>query len=596
VRRLGTRIALSVFGFFERSSNDASLARFESLPHAAPVAFVEGVQQVDIRLYDCLDLESEALLKILLINPGQLEDAGEDQFAGRIDSVFFRVKPFSRTYFGIPLAIPTLAGLTPQNHEVIIIDEMVEPIDFDAPCDLVGLSAMTCKAERAYQIAREFRNRGVKTVMGGIHATMCPDEAACHVDCVAVGEADTLWPVILSDAEKGDLKQRYTAEEFPDVTLLPPPRHDLTPHTRYFSFFLQTTRGCPRSCKFCTVTAVNGKVLRKKSPDQVILEVEAAIGLPNKLRPTIVDRERGNQKRKVASGTIFFVDDNFAIDREHALSVCRALRAFQDEKNVHINWFTQCDVNTGFDDELLFAMKDAGCMNIFMGFESLSRDTLNAMKKNINSPDRYLECIRNIEKHGIEVTVSVIVGTDFETRHSGEEMAAFAIKNQIFYLFPNIMTPYPGTRLMEEMESEGRVLLREPELYNIRNVVFQPKQMSPMELQTLYTTLCAKVLSLDNLLKTASLKVKRQNRYYLTHGWRILIWISFSLVFSALFLTRKITFRDLLKLFFFAPRLILKDGSLNALGFMVNAVGFGTFSRSEVKRLPTSGGARLLKT
>ncbi len=214
----------------------------------------------------------------------------------------------------------------------------------------------------------------------------------------------------------------------------------------------------------------------------------------------------------------------------------------------------------------------------------------------MNSPERYLECIRNIERHGIEVTVSVIVGTDAETISSGEEMARFAMENDIFYLFPNIMTPYPGTRLMEEMEAEGRVLLRETELYNIRNVVFLPKNMSPMELQRLFATLCDKVLTIDYLLKTAARKVKRENRFYMTKSWRILIWISFSMIFAALFLRRKITFKDLLKLFYYAPKLILKDGSLSALGFLVNAVGFGTFSRSEVRRLPTSGGARLSKT
>jgi radical SAM superfamily enzyme YgiQ (UPF0313 family) len=532
------------------------------------------------------------VLKILLINPGQLAGAGEDQFAGRIDSVFFRAKPFSNTYFGIPLAIPTLAGLTPRKHQVKIIDEMVQTIDFDQPCDLVGLSAMTCKATRAYQIAAAFKKRGVPVVMGGIHASMCPDEVAAHVDCVVVGEADTLWPCILEDLERGALQPRYTAETVPDLTTLPPPRHDLTAYTRYFSYFLQTTRGCPRSCKFCTVTKVNGKIHRKKSPLQVVAEVKAAVALPSHLRPVIVDRGRGNTRRRVASGTIFFVDDNFAFDRDHALAVCRALKAFEDENDVHVNWFTQSDVNTGFDDELLDAMKEAGCMNIFMGFESLSQDALKEMKKNVNTPARYRECIDNIERHGIEVTASVIVGTDHETTASGEEMARFAMENHIFYLFPNIMTPYPGTRLMEEIQAEGRILRTEPELYNIRNVIFTPKQMSPFELQSLYTKLCEKVLDIDNLLRTAVEKLKRPKRYYLTLRWRCLIWVAFSLIFTVLALRRKITFRSFFKLVGYAPRLILADGSLAALGFFVNAIGFSNFSRSETLRFPNSAGAR----
>lgn len=527
-------------------------------------------------------------MKIVLINPGQLSDAGEDQFAGRIDSAFFRARPFTETYFGIPLAIPTLAGATPPRHTVKIVDEMVSPIDFDEPCDLVGLSAMTCKATRAYQIAAEYRKRGVTVVMGGIHASMCPDEAAEHVDCVVVGEADDIWPRLLEDFERSALETRYTADGFPDIARIPPPDHALTAHDRYYAFFLQTTRGCPRKCRFCTVTQINGKWLRKKRPEQVLDEVKRVIGLPNRLRPVVVDRGEGNRKRRLASGTIFFVDDNFAIDREHALGVCRTLKQFQDEHDIHLTWFTQADVKTGFDDELLDAMKSAGCMNIFMGFESLSERALQAMKKNVNAPKRYAACIENIERHGIEVTVSVIVGTDFEDRHSGEEMARFASAHNVFYLFPNILTPYPGTALKEEMEEARRIRLREPELYNIRNVVFLPKQMTPLELQSLYVTLCEEVLSLDNLLRTAGEKLKKPKRYYLILRWRLLIWIAFSFMFVALTLQRKITVSDMLKLLVKAPKMILRNGSLSALGFLVNTIGFCTFARSEHARFPRS--------
>lgn len=526
-------------------------------------------------------------MRILLINPGQLPDAGDDQFAGAMDSLFFRAKPFSRTYFGIPLALPTLAGLTPPEHDVRILDEMVEDIDFDVPYDLVGLSAMTCKATRAYQIAQEYRRRGVKVIMGGIHASMCPDEVAQHVDTVVVGEADELWPRLLDDAQAGRLQARYQADGFPTLAGLPPPRHALTRHSHYFCFFLQTTRGCPRSCKFCTVTTQNGRALRRKTPSQVVAEVKTILDLPNPLRPVIVDRASGNRRRRLASGTIFFVDDNFAFDREHALAVCRALKAFQDEHDVHLNWFTQSDVKTGFDDELLSAMKDAGCMNIFMGFESLRPDALRAFKKNVNAPDRYRQCIDNIERHGIEVTASVIVGTDYEDRESGDEWARFAEANKVFYLFPNIMTPYPGTQLMDEMRDEERILRREPELYNIRNVVFQPKQMQPDELRDLFVGLCKRVLGMDRLLETAIDKVKRPNRYYLTYPWRLLIWLSFSLTFFALVARRKLTLRELARLLAAAPKLLLRDGSLTALGYMVNAVGFGTFARNEARRRRT---------
>jgi radical SAM superfamily enzyme YgiQ (UPF0313 family) len=527
-------------------------------------------------------------VKIHLINPGQLPDAGEDQFAGRIDSAFFRARPFSRTYFGIPLALPTLAAVTPPEHTVRIIDEMVEDIDFDAPCDLVGLSAMTCKATRAYQVARKFRERGVPVVLGGIHASMCPDEAARHVDCVVVGEADELWPRILADLARGALRSRYEADTFPELSVLPPPRHELTPQSRYYAFFLQTTRGCPRSCRFCTVTAINGRVLRRKTPDQVVAEVRTLLGLPNPLRPVVVDRNEGNRRRRLLTGAVFFVDDNFAIDRDHALGVCRALKTFQDDNDLHLPWFTQADSRAGFDDELLEAMKAAGCMNLFVGFESLLPRTLQAMAKSVNAPERYAECIANIERHGIEVTASVIVGTDAETVASGAQMAQFALENRIFYFFPNILTPYPGTALMQEMEAEGRLLLREPEFYNIRNVVFAPKQMSPRELQSLFVRLCGEVLGLDRLLRTAEMKLEREPRYRLTWRWRILICLSFCLMFFALTLNGRISVGDLLKLLYRAPRMILAKGSPSALGFIVNTIGFSTFARSELARFPKS--------
>ena len=523
-------------------------------------------------------------MRIALINPGQLSDAGEDQFAGRMDTVFFRLTPFSKTYFGIPLALPTLAGATPSKHSVRIIDEMVETIDFDAPCDVVGISAMTCKATRGYQIAVEFRKRGVPVIMGGIHASMCPDEVAAHVDCVVVGEADAIWAEILHDLEQGQLKPRYCGA-LPDAASIALPRHDLTPHEHYFAYLLQTTRGCPRDCSFCTVTAMNGRTLRKKTPEQVMAEVRSVLRIPNQVRPVIFDIEASKRERRLASGTIFFVDDNFAIDRQHALSICRALKDFQDANDVHINWFTQTDFRVGFDDELLSAMKDAGCMNIFVGFESLSPQTLKAMKKNVNSPERYAECIQGIESHGIAVTASVIVGADSDTLATEDEMAEFVLRNRLFYFFPNILTPYPGTRLAQELQAAQRILIRAPELYNVRNVVFQPKQMTPRQLRELYVSLCQKVLGIDNLHRSALEKLKRPNRYYLTRRWRLLACLGFSWVLVALALKRTITLRELVKLLWWAPKMIIADGSLIAMGLVANLVSFCTFSRSEARRL-----------
>lgn len=523
-------------------------------------------------------------MRITLINPGQLQDAGEDQFAGRMDAVFLRLTPFRRTYFGIPLALPTLAAATPARHSVRIVDEMVERIDFDEPCDVVGISAMTCKATRGYQIAAEYRKRGIPVIMGGIHASMCPDEVAAHVDCVVIGEADAIWAGILEDLEHSRLQRKYRDSGLPDVTKVTPPRHEISPYRHYFAYFLQTTRGCPRDCSFCTVSVMTGRTLRKKTPEQVIAEVSSVLEIPTRLRPMVFDAVR-KTKRRLAAGTIFFVDDNFAIDRQHALAVCRALRDFQDVRQTHISWFTQTDIRVGFDEELLVAMQEAGCVNIFIGFESLSAESLRAMHKTVNAPESYLECIRNIERHGMEVTASVIVGHDSESQRSMRELTEFALDNHLLYFFPNILTPYPGTRLADDMCAEGRILSRAHELYNVRNVVFQPRGMSPTELRSGYVQLCRTVLNVDNLCRCADENMQYPKRYYLVLRWRLAAMLAFGAILLILSLRRAITARELAKLLGWLPRAILLNGSLSVMGYIANIVNFSTFARGEQRRL-----------
>ena len=170
-------------------------------------------------------------MRILLVNPGNPPDAGRDLYTADLYAALCLFKVRRSMCFGLPLALPTLAGVTPAEHEVGIVDEAVESIDFDEPCDLVGITGMSFKARRGFQIAAEFRRRGVPVVMGGIHASLCPDETAKHVDSVVVGEAEELWPEVVEDAKAGSLKPRYQAERFPDISALPAPRHDLRRHT-----------------------------------------------------------------------------------------------------------------------------------------------------------------------------------------------------------------------------------------------------------------------------------------------------------------------------------------------------------------------------
>ncbi|MCP4599847.1 MAG: B12-binding domain-containing radical SAM protein [Proteobacteria bacterium] len=524
-------------------------------------------------------------MKILLINPDNPAGAGRDLYAGEIFAALCRFKTNTKMYFGLPLALPTLAAVTPSRHTVKIVDEMVEAIDFDEEADLVGITAMTFKATRAYEIAREFKKRGVPVIMGGIHASVRPDEVSEHVDCVVVGEAEELWPKVLEDFEHGRLKPRYTVDKAPDISKIPPPRHDLSSTDKYFLFLLQTTRGCPYNCKFCTVTRFNGKVVRKKSPEQVVNEIESVIKL-RKPPFSILDANDG--KKKKISVPFFFTDDNFAIDRKHALAVCKAIEKFQNDRGTLFTWVTQVNYSVGLDDELLTAMNASGCRHLFMGFESLGSESLKAMKKKMNTPEKYAAAIQNAKRYGMETAFSVIIGGEFDDINTGNTVADFIDKNEVFYILPNIMTPYPGTVLGEEMDKEGRIVSKNPDYYNIRNVVFKPKLMTPLQLQTVYTEFCARVFDFDNMIKRAHASLKHPRRYILPIPTRIFIWILLSFTAVRLTLTGKLRLRIGVKLLALAPRFILVNGTASALGLLATSADYDDFARSELNRLDKS--------
>ncbi|MBN3040552.1 MAG: B12-binding domain-containing radical SAM protein [Candidatus Omnitrophica bacterium] len=531
-------------------------------------------------------------MKILLINPDNPKNSGRDLYLGDIIGSLYTFKNCRKMSFGIPLALPTLAAVTPSYYNVEIIDEMVEDIDFDKDCDFVGITAMTYKAPRAYEIAREFRKRGVKVIMGGIHASVAPDEVSKHVDCVVIGEAEDLWPKILDDFKNNQLKPRYEAKEFPDLSKIPPPRHDLTKYKSYLFYFLQTKRGCPYSCEFCTVTEFNGKSLRVKSPDQVVEEIRELFKLGS-FSLSMQDSEDKGKSKNFSPIGIFFTDDNFAINRDYALELCRRLKEFQDKDDVLMGWFTQANYQVGLDDEMLTALRAAGCRLLFIGFESLNQEGLKSMNKTMNLSVNYARCIKNIRKYGMEPVFSVILGNDFDTVSVGEEIAQFIEENKVLYVLPNILTPYPGTALRKRLQSQGRIVLDNPGFYNVRNVVFKPNLMSPIKLQEIYTDLCLRVFSFDKMIKRARECLRYKQRHYIPPLFRVFVLFLFYLTTMRLVFRKKISLSIFLKVIpaAFAP--ILFNGSIRVLDILSGCVDHDDFARSEARRLPDSPAAQL---
>jgi len=319
------------------------------------------------------------------------------------------------------LSSSLLAGLTPSHHQFRIIDESLAQIDFDQEVDLVAITAITPLAPRGYEIADEFRRRGRKVVIGGIHASWLPEEAKAHSDGVAIGEADEVWVEILEDAEKGKMKPFYQQKERTDLSRLPIPRRNLFPPKGYlFHNLLQTTRGCPYDCEFCSVTALHGRSYRMRPVSEVEKEIQS------------LERSKAY---------IFFVDDNLVGNLSHAKELLTML------SHHRLRWVSQGPIHIAENKEMVSLMAKAGCHGLFIGFESLREENLNLMGKRINRIEAYERGVQRLHDAGIGVYGSFVFGYDYDDPSVFDDFLEFAERNQMEGAFLPLLTPFPGTRI-----------------------------------------------------------------------------------------------------------------------------------------------------
>jgi radical SAM superfamily enzyme YgiQ (UPF0313 family) len=335
-----------------------------------------------------------------------------------------------------PLGLMVLAGLTPAEWEVVIIDENLRVPDYAAlpRPDLVGITAFTSQANRAYEVATQFRTLGVPVVMGGIHATVCAEEAGSRVDTVVTGEAESAWPRVLQDVEQGCLKRRYDGGQA-DMSTVPVARHDLL-SSGYAFGSIQTTRGCPLNCSFCSVTAINGVHYRQRPIADVVQEF-----------------------RSIPERRVLIVDDNLIGTRqEHLMRARELFRALADAK-LSKEWIGQVTINFSDDDELLELAVKAGCKGVFIGFESSTPEGLGEVGKRFNLlHGRDIRAsVRRIQRHGIMVVGSFIIGLDVDRPGVGLRVAEMAIRYGVDHLNALFLTPLPGTRLWGQMAKAGRL-------------------------------------------------------------------------------------------------------------------------------------------
>lgn len=385
------------------------------------------------------------------------------------------------------LSLPVIAAYTPQNWDVVLVDEAVQDVDFDQPCDLVGLSVMTCYAPRAYEIATEFRRRGKTVVMGGVHPTYCPDEALRYVDAIVCGEAEELWPRLLADLDAGAMKRMYKMEQFPALDHYLSPRVELlSPDaymTRQCSF---TTRGCHFDCEFCSVSPFNGKTTRRRPVPEVIHELTR---VKQWIRSELVERMRKGSLSQalmtalrirlgIEDGTIFaFVDDLHNSNRAYCRELWEAL------KPLKIKWGCQSTLFLGDDDEMVKLAAESGCVSVFVGMESLDEDCLEETNKPFNRVQKFEDEIKMFHDHGIMVNPGIVFGFDNDDEAVFERAVEFLVRNQVELAYFNVLTPLPGTALYERYNSTGRIFDRDWAKYDGKHVVYHPSRMTPEQLQ-----------------------------------------------------------------------------------------------------------------
>jgi radical SAM superfamily enzyme YgiQ (UPF0313 family) len=336
------------------------------------------------------------------------------------------------------LSMPTLAGLTPREHEVTLCDENVEEIDFDVEADIVGVTGYIVHKQRMAEIVAEFQRRGRFVVVGGPHASLCPEDWRGRCDVLFVDEAEETWPEFLRDLEAGAWKTEYRPAEKPDLSTSPLPRFDLLHVDRYHAMTIQFARGCPFQCEFCDIIVVYGRRPRAKRVEQVIAEVEEC--------------------HRLGAKQVFVVDDNFIGNKKLAKELLRELGRWGRERGFPMDFNTEVSLNAAQDDELLGLLRDANFTTVFVGIESPRVASLQETKKTQNTRGDLVESVRRIHSFGIQVQAGMIVGFDADDVTIFAEQLRFIQDARIPVSMTGMLQAMPKTPLHERVEREGRLL------------------------------------------------------------------------------------------------------------------------------------------
>ena len=370
------------------------------------------------------------------------------------------MKGYMRSWQMEAIPAATIAALLPDDVDCRFYDDRMEPIPFDEPTDLVAISVETYTARRAYQIATEYRRRGVPVVMGGFHATLCPDEVQQYCESLVIGEAESQLPQLIDDYRHGTPSRLYKSDTRPDISQVVPKR-SIFQGKKYLPLrLIEFSRGCRFKCDFCAIQSFFESTHRHRSIERVVEEIKAT---------------RANTR------LYFFIDDNLTSSIDEAKELMRALIPLK------IRWVSQSAINVAHDEEALELMSRSGCQGILIGLESLAADTLKSMNKSFNlMRGGPREALENLKRWRLRVYGTFVFGYDTDTPDTFSDALKFAIEHGLFIAAFNHITPFPGTPLYRRLQAEQRLLM-DPwwldENYRYGMIPFRPSRFSPEELQ-----------------------------------------------------------------------------------------------------------------
>src|ERR1700691_1477942 len=409
----------------------------------------------------------------------------------KTDSLTTRPIYLNRALYSPLAGLLAVAACIPRDrYEVVLTDENIETIDFDLKADLVGISAMTSYVNRGYEIAGQFRAKGVPVVMGCVHPSFMPEEALKHCDAVVVGEVELVIDKLLDDLKHGSMRGTYKSDTLHPMVGMPMPRYDLLKKNRYVNCtFVQTSRGCHQGCTFCAEPLMNGLKFRYRPVDEVIHEME-----------------------NCGSRVVSINDADFFGTPDRQKKVMRAL------KGSGIQWQAGVTSKLAQADGMLELAAESGCTMLSIGFESISRATLKHVHKHVNRPETFADLVEKVHSYGIMVFGLFMFGFDGDDRSVFDETASFNINANYDACAYSALTPYPGTLTWYEMKKANRIVSFDWTMYDQGHVVYRPAQMSADDLRVGLVGAYASFYSTSSIANRFPLRGKRHRAQWLIYN------------------------------------------------------------------------------